>query len=75
MINLPMHWSFFHLCLFLGFVLSATYFCVKKPKLEYTIIHQVVFGVLAVTGISEIIWHFTKFGHSESLMLYNLLFV
>lgn len=75
MINSPMHWSFFHFCLFFGFILSATYYCVKKPKLEYTIIHQVVFGVLAVTGISEIIWHFAKFKPAESLILYNILFV
>jgi hypothetical protein len=75
MINLPMHWSIFHFCLFLGLILSATYFSVKKPKKEYNQIHKVVFGVLLITVLSEIIWQSALVCISESWLLYNILFV
>lgn len=51
------------------------YFSVKKSKQEYTRIHQVVFGVLVVTVVSEIIWQSTKTGTSDSIVLYNILFI
>ncbi|HSI76222.1 MAG TPA: hypothetical protein VK957_10010 [Lunatimonas sp.] len=75
MINLPMHWSIFHFCLFLGLILSASYFSVKKSKQEYTLIHQVVFAVLLTTVASEIIWQSAMASISESFLLYNVLFV
>lgn len=75
MINLPMHWSIFHFCLFLGLILSASYFSVKKSKKEYALIHQVVFGVLLTTVASEILWQSEIVGISERFFLYNVLFV
>ena len=75
MIHLPMHWSIFHFCLFLGLILSASYFSVKRSKQEYTLIHQVVFAVLLTTVVSEILWQTATAWVSEGFLLYNLLFV
>jgi hypothetical protein len=75
MITLPMHWSIFHICLFLGLIISATYFGVKKSKQEYTQIHQVVFLVLLVTVISECIWVITQNSLAHRITLYNFLFI
>lgn len=75
MINLPMHWSIFHFCLFLGLVLSASYFSVRRSKQEYTLIHQVVFAVLLTTVASEVVWQSATVRVSEGFFLYNTLFV
>nr|MBI1232733.1 hypothetical protein [Cytophagales bacterium] len=74
MLNIPMQWSIFHLCLVLGLFFSASFFGVKEPHREYTLIHRVVFYVLLGTLVSEIIWEAYQYSPKDSIILYNLLF-
>lgn len=75
MVIFPMQWNIFHICLFLGLILSAAYFRVKKPTREYLLIHKVVFAILLITVVSEIVWQSTHTSPSESVFLYNILFI